>query len=342
MKLFDEFEAVKFPEENMIFITKGGYLYYIYKPKYKIWEKYKHAGYEEITVNNYQNITEKELTEAMGGRFPEKETDFVRLCTPYQLSVMNMMDLLDEDYSCYMSDNRIGCATLSLLRESNDRGNAFVRIKRVFDESSELGYDNGQVFELIKELCFKLFGRDIFKEKIRIDDGNNSSSYFYIVPVRIIDYKDTNDSDNIFVSNVGISIEEDDVGSFLMPFLRKYFDEEMKANKNRVENWWTEDDGTDVVTYIKGFEWYLTPNYFTFESMENVIKDISDTIDAISSGKENEFTAKILKEISFRDGYKDSGKELVIDFYRRFILRMEYMMKVGKENHCDLISFAGP
>ena len=30
MKLFDDFEAVRFPEENLIFITHGGYLYYIY------------------------------------------------------------------------------------------------------------------------------------------------------------------------------------------------------------------------------------------------------------------------------------------------------------------------
>lgn len=29
MKLFDDFEAVKFPEENLIFITKRGYLYYL-------------------------------------------------------------------------------------------------------------------------------------------------------------------------------------------------------------------------------------------------------------------------------------------------------------------------
>ena len=40
MKLFDTFEAVKFPEEDMIFITRGGYLYYIYNPKYKWWRKH--------------------------------------------------------------------------------------------------------------------------------------------------------------------------------------------------------------------------------------------------------------------------------------------------------------
>ena len=30
MKLFEDFEAVKFPEENLIFVTHSGYLYYIY------------------------------------------------------------------------------------------------------------------------------------------------------------------------------------------------------------------------------------------------------------------------------------------------------------------------
>ena len=30
MKLFDKFEAVKFRQENLIFITHDGYLYYIY------------------------------------------------------------------------------------------------------------------------------------------------------------------------------------------------------------------------------------------------------------------------------------------------------------------------
>ena len=38
----------------------------------------------------------------------------------------------------------------------------------------------------------------------------------------------------------------------------------------------------------------------------------------------------------------DTEAELIIDFYNRFIYRMEYMMKVGKENGYDLISFMGP
>lgn len=38
----------------------------------------------------------------------------------------------------------------------------------------------------------------------------------------------------------------------------------------------------------------------------------------------------------------DTAPELIIDFYRRFIYRMEYMLTVGKEKGYDLISFMGP
>ena len=33
MQLFDDYEAVKFPEENVIFITHNGFLYYFYQPR---------------------------------------------------------------------------------------------------------------------------------------------------------------------------------------------------------------------------------------------------------------------------------------------------------------------
>ena len=36
MKLFEKYEAIKFREENLIFVTHDSYLYYIYNPKYKM------------------------------------------------------------------------------------------------------------------------------------------------------------------------------------------------------------------------------------------------------------------------------------------------------------------
>ena len=44
MKLFDDFEAVRFPEENLIFVCHDGYLYYIYNPERKYWRKHRNAG----------------------------------------------------------------------------------------------------------------------------------------------------------------------------------------------------------------------------------------------------------------------------------------------------------
>ena len=108
----------------------------------------------------------------------------------------------------------------------------------------------------------------------------------------------------------------------------------------------------------------MTHNFYTFEAVSMIISDIRDTINALSAGRENEFTATLrekrgtathqlvyakglsdaqIKEYNAnRPKEDDTTKELIIDFYQRFIYRMEYMLKVGGENGYDLISFMGP
>ena len=336
MKLFGNFEAVKFHEENMIFVTNRGYLYYIYSHTKKRWHKHRNAGNDHITVSNYSDVRKYELMDAMGGIFPKKETDFIRLCNPAQLWVRDMLALLTEDYSRYMSDCWIYNAVHSFLLESDVTKKSFLMLKDLLDSAVLRYCDTKQVLAEIKELCFAVIGRDIFKKEIGIIDGHDSSSYFWIKPVRVIDYSDTNDLDNVAeMDSAEISIEEDDVDQYLTPFLFKYFDQGLEANKNRAEFCSTDVDGNEHVSVISDFEWYLTHNFYTFDSVNNILRDIGDTIDALSSGNKNEFTTKIRKS-------SDTPKELIIDFYRRFIYRMEYMMKIGKEKGYDLISFMGP
>ena len=93
MKLFDDFEAVRFPEENLIFITHSEYIYYIYDPTYKNWRKHIRTGQDKITIKNYQEVSKEEIMDAMNGTFPKKETDFIKLCATSQLCVMDMMRL---------------------------------------------------------------------------------------------------------------------------------------------------------------------------------------------------------------------------------------------------------
>ena len=351
MKLFDTFEAVKFSQENMIFITHDGYLYYIYEQKYKYWRKHRNAGNDHLTVANYDDVTKEELMDAMNGVFPKSENDFMRLCNPSQLCIRDMLGLLREDYAKYMSDNTIYHTIHCFLLESDICHKSFEGIQKLLASAVTNHYDNAQVVSQIKELSLKIIGRDIFKREIGIVDGHDSSSYFWIMPVRIIDYEDTGALDSVAeMQSAEISIEEDDVDQYLTPFLYEYFDEELEANKQRKD--------------VSGFEWYLEHNYFTFEQMVSIIKDIVDTIEALASGKETEYTKKLklkrgtatyqllyakdlnAEEVAAYNANRptedNTEVNLVIDFYQRFLYRMEYMLKVGKEKGYNLISFMGP
>ena len=336
MKLFDEFEIVKCPEENSLYVTNGRFLYYVYIPEYKLWKKHKNAGNERITVDRYPDVTEEEIKNATGGVIPRKETDFMRLCHPSQLWPKDMFDLLEEDYPDYFSDLSILDPISRFLSESNIRYKSYLRLKKIFDNAVSLSLSHERIQSEIKELSYEIIGRDIFKKEIGIVDGHDPSSYFWIMPVRVIDYSDTNETDNVSeMRSAEISIEEDDIDQYLKPFLRKHFDNNLKANKKRVDNCWEGDDEDDPDKYVKGFEWYLTYNFYSFDSVLNILGDIRDTIDALSSGKETEYTAE-LKEKS------DTDPALIVDFYHRFTYRMEYMIKIGKEKGYDLISFMGP
>ena len=368
MKLFNKFDAVRFPEEDLIFITNDGYLYYIYDLKYKSWKKHRNAGNDHITVSNYPDIAKEELMEAAGGTFPNKETDFMRLCSPAQLNIGNLLDLLKEDYPRYLSDREILNAVRSFLSESTILHKSFLALKPLFDKAIAHKYDKALVLCQIKKLCLSVIGRNIFKREIGIVDGHDSSSYFWIMPVRIIDYADTGDVNSVAeMRSVEISIEEEDVRQYLTPFLYKHFDGELKANKNRVESYGPDEDGNRKATYVRGFEWYLTYNYYSFGSMMKILRDINDTIDTLFSGRENAFTPKLrkisgaepcespderylrkeqLKAYRYNCGKSEAEDrtevDLIIDFYRRFVYRIEYMMNIGREKGYDLISFMGP
>lgn len=351
MKLFNGFEAVKFSQENMIFITHNGYLYYIYEPKYKYWRKHRNAGNDHLTVANYDDVAKEELIDAMNGVFPKSENDFMRLCNPSQLCIRDMLGLLKEDYAKYMSDSTIYHTIHCFLLESDICHKTFEGIKKLLDTATKNLYSNSQVVAQIKELSLKIIGRDIFKREIGIVDGHDSSSYFWIMPVRIIDYEDTADLDSVAeMRSAEISIEEDDVAQYLTPFLYNYFDEELEENKKRKD--------------VSGFEWYLEHNFFTFEQMVLILKDITDTVDALTSGRETEYTKKLkikrgtatyqllyakdlnAEEVAAYNANRptedDTEVGLVVDFYKRFLYRMEYMMRVGEEKGYNLISFMGP
>ncbi|MBR3430150.1 MAG: hypothetical protein IKG87_08650 [Clostridia bacterium] len=191
MKLFDDYEAVKFPEENVIFITHNSFLYYYYPPRYGHWERHKNAGNDLITVKNYPDVSKKELANVMGGKFPEKLTDILRLLYPSQLDAIDMLNLLEEDYPDYLSDSMIYNAVRAFLLESVVCYKSYERIRELFDDAVGLQQDKEQVFFRVKDLSFEIIGKDIFKREIGIVDGHDCSAYFWFMPARVIDYSNT-------------------------------------------------------------------------------------------------------------------------------------------------------
>lgn len=364
MVLFDKFEAVKFKEENKIFVTRGRSLYYIYDMKSKHWHKYKNAGNDYITVENYGEVTREEIVNTMGGIFPGKETDFLRRIGSSQLNIRDMMNILKEDYNEYMTVGNIPLAVHRLLLESDISYMSYEKLRKLFDAAKAENSSSEKVFRDVYLLALDILGRDMFKPEIKIVDGHDSSSYFWIQPVRVIDYTNTNDIDSVAeMSSAEISIEEDDVEQYLTPFLFKYFDSELDANRRRFDYCCTDDEGIDEMEYVDDFEWYLTHNFYAFDSIRSIINDLNDTIDALSTGRETEYT----KELKIKRGSEtrplvssrpmgqeeideynrnrptvdDTPAEMIIDFYKRLIYRLEYMLKVGEEKGYNLISVMG-
>ena len=169
------------------------------------------------------------------------------------------------------------------------------------------------------------------------------------------------------MQGVEISIEQDDVAQYLTPFLYKHFDGELYANRKRIyedDDAMTNAEGETEPAYTAGFEWNLTHNFYTYDAFSKILADIRETIDALSEGVETEYTRELrvkrgsaTHQLIYAKGLSDeqikaynasrpkvddTEPELIIDFYQRFLYRMEYMIRVGKEKGYNLISVMGP
>lgn len=179
---------------------------------------------------------------------------------------------------------------------------------------------------------------------IEIIEEHDPSSYFWFRPVILhstdqIKWGDVEELDDEF------SIEEGDVSCFVRHFLYKYFDKDLPCNKNRYE------DGGYSFT---GFEWYLTHNFFTYETISSMLEDIARVADLLESDYDapaldevkEHYSIFYLCEQDCEDWIRGNQlaipkyKHLIIDFYRRFISRTRQMMENFPQ--AEYISVMGP
>ena len=174
--------------------------------------------------------------------------------------------------------------------------------------------------------------------EIEIQEGHNGSSYFWFRPV-IFKRHDKVGYDDVVELEDEFSIEEENIGCFLSYFFFKYYDAELIYNKKRY-------DACDE------FEWYLTHNFFTYDSLYKMVDEILIVADMLEKDYNNPKLNDIKKRFSIyymtsQDDIDHNNKEaiqkhifVVIDFYKRFTKRIIKMMENNKNT--NIISIMGP
>ncbi len=183
--------------------------------------------------------------------------------------------------------------------------------------------------------------------QIEIVEGHAPSSYFWFKPVHVnISYKIVMD-DDIDELQEEFSIEEGYVDCFLKYFFYKYFDPDWECNKNRFEY---------GIGYIREFEWYLTHNFYTYETIEKMCEEMLIKAELLECDFDNPDLTKLKENFSVYyicenrdtdyivgDNSPNAMKRhirVVVHFYRHFVKRLTQMMENNPET--NIISIMGP
>jgi len=248
---------------------------------------------------------------------------------PYKVRVHN-----EDKYQDYIFDSKELMETKRYIKcESNNSSDSWE--KELFHQikPSDWYKNNIEVIEAGNSL-------------IEIKEGRYGSSYFNIFTAKVKDINnDTDDMDNVdeFLDDA-ISIEEEDIRSFVYPILIKYYDSTLPENKGRIQ------EGPE-------FEWWLTYNYFTFDSIKEMIKEIQKIMDLLKNdyySSELDFIRNEYRWVLYLDSRIDYKKipkaeestelikpyiDEIINFYKRFIDYLNKMIINSEKQGMNLIVF---
>lgn len=180
--------------------------------------------------------------------------------------------------------------------------------------------------------------------QIEIIEGHDPSSYFWFQPV-ILKESGKILWDEVIELEEEFSIEEGDIECFLSYFLFKYFDRELSYNKRRFEH---------GVGYVSGFEWNLTHNFYTYDGLMKMTKEIDEVAALLELDYNNPCLDDIKKNYSIYymcnqsdadyinrdDSAIQNHISVVIDFYHCFTKRIIKMMENNKNT--TVLSIMGP
>ena len=353
MKLFDSFSVIKSNDENRMLIVNGLFISYIYFIDLDIWKKYApykymHYSCHELNtimdITKYKEVTKEEFFEATKGVFPRREEDIIRLCDTDTLSKIDLYRLLDDDYREYMHDDVLDSNSKTLqeqldcIKEHNgyiicenvktllsqsyypeQTFSIYHKLRDIFDEAYLNNYDCPKTNKMIKELELKTFNHYLHNDLL-INDNENSRSGMLIVPGKVVYDENANQIVGHYSMDFyNISFDETPFnysGDYVLPFFDKNYDKNL-----------------DIIQ--RGGECPFCRLY-ALDTLPIIINDIINTINDLKNNIETDYTNKILKIDSSID------KRIIIDFYNRFIYRLEFLYKISKEKSLNLIELVTP
>ena len=227
---------------------------------------------------------------------------------------------LSGDYDLRLDHNYSGWFLLSLIRKDTD-------------DPAMMPYEEMQRY---------VRGDD----QIRIVEGHDNSSYFWINPVRHTAVTEDNWHGVENFLEEEISVEEDDVFYYLYYFLNKYFDKDYPYGEARPPYCGTK------------FEWSLEYNIYTYETVRTMLDEIEECAHLLVTDFHNkkldglkikvcDHPLDLENDSSFQQmpaekQQREFARRIAVayDFYKRFVPRMRSMMDSATEY--ELISFMGP
>lgn len=213
------------------------------------------------------------------------------------------------------------------------RGGAWYQIE--LGKRNIFSFDDNSLIRLPYKDFAEIFNH---YRQIPIIEGHDGGACCWFMPVK----KHSGNNTIVYeYTDEEISIYEDDAYEFLSTILIKYFDPKIQLRE--------EFEGNE-------FEWYLTHNVYTYETIKNMICEIRHISQLFKDDFDNENLLPIKSRFdvsTFDNKYiyehlSDFDKneiyrlntDIIVDFYTRFCNRIEAMM-----NRCqqfNLISFMGP
>lgn len=212
-------------------------------------------------------------------------------------------------------------------------------IKGIRDRKTDASEERQRVRDKLRRLV-----REAQKFQPSFTEGHDTGAAYWIYPVTVRDSDRIEDEDLHVYANYEISIPERYFDPLLIDFFTEGIDPDLPINAHR----YSTDDCPEGLP-IYGFEWYLHPNFYTYEQMKRILFQIERLAKALEMGFSGDASERQKERLRLTfakaaeekpDLTYEGAMKVTATFYRSLAERIRRMMDECRE--ADIICLMGP